>query len=166
LYHVLWVRQLSPLATRLPPSIPIRSPHSCQGHPSADRFQEIASIRANSFACHTSAKSARNSFSCHTYENKGLITPLFATLTKKEGVPPAPFNQNFQIGTNANSSRFSGSGCSVLLPYFLTSLLHCFVCRCIFSPLITRHSSLPQRSQNSAHSFCVSLNEAAPCVIA
>jgi hypothetical protein len=42
---------------------------------------------SKSFRCHTSAKSARNSFNCHTSRNKGLISPLFATLTKKQGGP-------------------------------------------------------------------------------
>jgi hypothetical protein len=48
-------------------------------------------IGAKSFPCRTSKIFACKSFSYRTYKNKGLITPLFAAHTKKQGVFPYPF---------------------------------------------------------------------------
>ena len=46
---------------------------------------------AKSFSYRTYKISGCKSFSYCTYKNKGLITPLFAAHTKKQGVFPYPF---------------------------------------------------------------------------
>jgi len=75
-------------ASPAPPLLPLRdnlcSSVAGTAHPSPSSSNPSFSPKSNH--CHTYEEFARKSFACHTYKNKGLITPLFATHPKKQGV--------------------------------------------------------------------------------